>query len=83
MYNYNGLSEWQHMNGLCAAEGNATLHNSTYNDMWSQESRQQQRQPSLRTNQIRSNQGANPYIQQNAGARDYVSQNEDYLFRES
>lgn len=36
VYNYNGLSEWQHLNGLCGNEGNATLHNSTYNDMWSQ-----------------------------------------------
>lgn len=36
VYNYNGLSEWQHLNGLCGNEGNATLYNSTYNDMWSQ-----------------------------------------------
>lgn len=36
MYNYNGLSEWQHLNGLCGNEGNATLYNSSYNDMWSQ-----------------------------------------------
>jgi hypothetical protein len=35
VYNYNGLSEWQHLNGLCANEGNATLHNSSHNDMWS------------------------------------------------
>lgn len=54
VYNYNGLSEWQHMNGLCATEGNATMHNSTYNDMWSQESRQQQRQGSLRNTKVRS-----------------------------
>lgn len=35
VYNYNGLSEWQHLNGLNLNEGNATLYNNTYNDMWS------------------------------------------------
>ena len=36
VYNYNGLSEWQHLNGLCGNEGNATLYNNSYSDMWSQ-----------------------------------------------
>ena len=35
VYNYTGLSEWQHINGLCGNEGNATMHNSSYSDMYS------------------------------------------------
>ena len=34
IYNYNGVSEWQHFNGLHMNEGNATLVNSSLNDKW-------------------------------------------------
>lgn len=34
VYNYNGLSEWQHLNGLCMNRSNATLQKDSYNDRW-------------------------------------------------
>ena len=36
VYNYNGVSEWQHLNGFCGNEGNANLHNNSYNDRFGQ-----------------------------------------------
>ena len=34
VYNYNGLSEWQHFNGINMNEGNATQVNSSLNDKY-------------------------------------------------
>ena len=33
--NYNGLSEWQHLNGLCMNRSSATLLKDSYHDRWS------------------------------------------------
>ena len=38
VYNYNGLSEWQHFNGINMNEGNATQVNSSLNDKYASSS---------------------------------------------
>ena len=38
VYNYNGLSEWQHFNGINMNEGNATQINSSLNDKYASSS---------------------------------------------
>jgi hypothetical protein len=38
VFNLNGLSEWQHFNGVNLTEGNAIINNNTYSDKWSSSS---------------------------------------------
>lgn len=76
VYNYNGLSEWQHLNGFCGTEGNANLHNNTYNDFRSQDGGKQGGKRGDIDNYI-----SQPY--RNAGGIENSEDSNDYLFRES
>lgn len=89
VYNYNGLSEWQHMNGLCATEGNVTLHNSSYNDKWSHDKQLQtnRRQSSIMTQN--AGKATDQYLSQSYRSKlsqehkDLQYKSNDYLYRES
>lgn len=88
VYNYNGLSEWQHMNGLCATEGNVTLHNSSYNDKWSQDKQlQTSRRQSIMTQT--AGKATDQYLSQSYRSKlsqenkDLQYKSNDYLYRES
>ena len=78
VYNFNGLSEWQHLNGLTGYEGNATIHSDNNSDMYG--SNQNKRGSSVKGQ--RDQYISSPYNRQN-GNSEFSKDFHDYLFRES
>jgi hypothetical protein len=85
IYNYNGLSEWQHLNGFVANEGNATLHSASGNDMWSTEQRNQfaQKQGSFKQGRRESDNFIGQSYRSPVDNKELTSKSDEYLFRES
>lgn len=86
IYNYNGLSEWQHFNGLHMNEGNATLVNSSLNDKWTTQRQAKTKQAA----QSRTSEAIVDPYQSVSGANSYsdykdelAEPSRDYLYRDS